>query len=786
MMEMARIPASYDLRLVLLSIALAILAAYTALESAGRIRVTEGHGKLIWLTGGAVAMGSGTWAMHYTGMLAYRLPIPVWYHVPTVILSLLAGILASLIGLFVVSRKRMALRDSIAGSVLMGAGIAVMHYTGMASMRLSAMHHYNPLLFAASILLAVGMSLAALQLTFRFREERQRWTLRAGSAVIMGFAIASMHYMGMAAVSFYATPDPPVMVDAVDISQFASSAIVLFTLVLLGTALLAALVDRRLSAHTLLLQSTLSEERRVLRALIDNIPDIMFVKDTSGRFVLANSHLARIAGVPSPEEMVGKTDFDFFPDVVARVFIADDKTVMDSGEPLFNREERTLDSCGKVVHILTTKVPLRNEVGEIVGVAGVARDISERKLVEEALRDAEQKYRSMYEQAMLGIFQATSTGTLLSVNAAMAQMLGYDSAEDLMSVVSNIDELQVEQQQVSAFWAALLRDGQVRNFESQVRRKDGGKIWISSSAQVQRRGDAIIGLDGMCEDISERKVLHQQLLQAQKLESIGQLAAGIAHEINTPTQYIGDNARFLKDAFTDLATVLRSYRERLAAFGQAGTPAAGAQDPDVEYLLKEIPTAIEQTLDGVGRVSTLVSAMKEFSHPGSKQKSEVDLNRAIQSTIVVARNEWKYVADMETTFDSGLKPVLCLPGEINQVMLNLIVNAAHAVSDITQHGEKGKGKIQISTRACDEFVEIRVRDTGTGIPPEAQGRIFDPFFTTKEVGKGTGQGLSIARSVIVDKHQGSIAFETEPGKGTTFIIRLPYNGKIAAKSGERV
>src|SRR5690242_260251 len=162
MMEMARIPASYDLRLVLLSIALAILAAYTALEFAGRIRVTEGHGKSIWLTGGAVAMGSGTWAMHYTGMLAYRLPIPVWYHVPTVILSLLAGILASLIGLFVVSRKRMALRDSIAGSVLMGAGIAVMHYTGMAAMRLSAMHHYNPLLFAASILLAVGMSLAAL------------------------------------------------------------------------------------------------------------------------------------------------------------------------------------------------------------------------------------------------------------------------------------------------------------------------------------------------------------------------------------------------------------------------------------------------------------------------------------------------------------------------------------------------------------------------------------------------------------------------------------------------
>jgi signal transduction histidine kinase len=172
--------------------------------------------------------------------------------------------------------------------------------------------------------------------------------------------------------------------------------------------------------------------------------------------------------------------------------------------------------------------------------------------------------------------------------------------------------------------------------------------------------------------------------------------------------------------------------------------------------------------------------MKEFSHPDTKEKIPLDLNHAINSTITVARNEWKYVADMETDFDSSLPLVSCLPGEINQVILNLIVNAAHAIADVVKKGGLEKGKIKVQTRNCSEWAEIRIQDSGTGIPKKVQSRIFDPFFTTKEIGKGTGQGLAIARSVIVDKHGGSIHFETEEGKGTTFIIRLPLNGKSLA------
>jgi signal transduction histidine kinase len=201
---------------------------------------------------------------------------------------------------------------------------------------------------------------------------------------------------------------------------------------------------------------------------------------------------------------------------------------------------------------------------------------------------------------------------------------------------------------------------------------------------------------------------------------------------------------------------------------------------DSGYLLEEIPKAIEQTLEGVTRVSRLVGAMKEFSHPGTKEKIPLDLNHAIENTITVARNEWKYVADLETEFDPLLPLISCQPGEFNQVTLNLIVNAAHAIADVVGKGGSTKGKIKIQTRDSTEWVEIRIQDTGSGIPEKVRARVFDPFFTTKEIGKGTGQGLAIARSVIVDKHGGTIHFETEEGKGTTFIVRLPHDGTVLA------
>ena len=332
----------------------------------------------------------------------------------------------------------------------------------------------------------------------------------------------------------------------------------------------------------------------------------------------------------------------------------------------------------------------------------------------------------------------------------------------------------------------------VRTFPFEIIKKDGTKRQIEASFSLIKSGDGQkIGMRGVIRDITERKFLESQLAQSQKLESIGQLAAGIAHEINTPTQYVGDNTHFFQDSFGDINKALNKYEELLKAVRDNKVTndllselEEVIEETDVDYLREEIPVAIEQSLDGLERISKIVRAMKEFSHPGVEEKTAIDINRAIQSTITIAKNEWKYVSEVETHFDPDLPLVFCLPGEFNQVILNMIINATHAISDVVGKDSGKKGMIRISTRKDGDWAEIHVEDTGPGIPEQIRSKIFDPFFTTKEVGKGTGQGLAISHSVIADKHGGSIRFETEMRKGTTFITRIPLESKPENKMKE--
>ncbi|MEQ1908565.1 MAG: ATP-binding protein [Vicinamibacterales bacterium] len=302
---------------------------------------------------------------------------------------------------------------------------------------------------------------------------------------------------------------------------------------------------------------------------------------------------------------------------------------------------------------------------------------------------------------------------------------------------------------------------------------------VRSVVSVHRDGDQN-WLRGVTFDITKQREMELELRQAQKLESVGRLAAGVAHEINTPIQFISDSMQFLKEATTAFSSVIQRYRTLAGAVVNGDSPAAAvaatnATDADVEqdidYMLEHAPRAIERTLDGAERVSVIVRSMKEFAHPDHKEMTTVDLNRAIVTTLNIARNEYKYVADAETDL-GDLPPVLCYPSDINQVMLNMIVNAAHAIEDVVR-GTEERGRIFIQTRLEDAEVVIRISDTGGGVPPEIRDQIFDPFFTTKDVGRGTGQGLAIARSVVHKKHHGEILLETEMGVGSTFIIRLP-------------
>lgn len=283
-------------------------------------------------------------------------------------------------------------------------------------------------------------------------------------------------------------------------------------------------------------------------------------------------------------------------------------------------------------------------------------------------------------------------------------------------------------------------------------------------------------------ELTEQRELESQLRHAQKLESVGQLAAGVAHEINTPMQYIGDNLDFLEKKVGQLAPVLDALEEAkqdttslenappsLSAFISA------TEKIKTRKMVDGILDAIADSQDGVQHVSKIVRAMKEFAHPGQEERIPVDINRALDSTISVSTNEWKYVAEVETDFDVSSPTVTALPVELNQVFLNILVNAAHAVGDATHEGENGKGTIRISTRMRDDAVEVAISDSGSGIPDDIKSRIFDPFFTTKVVGKGTGQGLAIAHSVIVNKHGGRIWCESQLGEGTTFYIHIPFD-----------
>lgn len=292
-------------------------------------------------------------------------------------------------------------------------------------------------------------------------------------------------------------------------------------------------------------------------------------------------------------------------------------------------------------------------------------------------------------------------------------------------------------------------------------------------------------LRGLMLDVTELCRLGRELAAAQKLQSVGFLAAGVAHEINTPVQFVSDNVQFLGGAITDIATVLRAYHNLKHAVqsmgnveGAVALAGEAEEAADLDYLMKNAPLAVEGSIEGLGRIATIVRSMKEFAHPDQRQKTFADLNQAIRSTLVIARNEYKYVAEIETEL-AELPQVECFLGEINQVVLNLLVNGCHAIADVVK--DTGNlGKLTVRTRLDGNAVEISVGDTGTGIPEAVRHCIFDPFFTTKEVGKGTGQGLAIAHSVIVKKHGGTLRFETECGKGTTFYIRLPINTRIDA------
>ncbi len=390
--------------------------------------------------------------------------------------------------------------------------------------------------------------------------------------------------------------------------------------------------------------------------------------------------------------------------------------------------------------------------------------------------------RTILDTASEGFVSIDQKGIVRAFNQSAARMFGYQAEEVLGQNVSMLMPL-AEADNHDDYIAQYLRSG-IRKVvglrrELEGLRKDGTQFPMELAlGEVPLEGGHIF--TAILRDLTKQKQLQSELAQAQKLESIGQLAAGVAHEINTPMQYVCDNIEYLSDCSEQLFAVIESYRDNLFSVEQAKNwPDRQREISEIidrtqfNSIREQVPLAITESLEGARRVINIVRAMKEFSHPGGNEKSPVDLNQAIHSAATITRNRWKYVADLKLDLDGQLPHVMCLPAEINQVLLNLLVNAADAVVDKFANATQEKGLITVRTQCAGDEVAIEVEDTGCGIPDHLQGRIFDPFFTTKEVGKGTGQGLTICYNVVVNKHSGSITVHSQLGVGTKFRVTLP-------------
>jgi PAS domain S-box-containing protein len=536
----------------------------------------------------------------------------------------------------------------------------------------------------------------------------------------------------------------------------------------------AKLLEREVAAQT----RSLDEQLYLLQTLLDAIPLPVYYKDIHCIYIGCNRAFETIMR-RDRQAIVGKTAADIHSPKAAKILQEKDRELLrQGGVQVYEQDLKYSDGSfhTNIIH----KATFTDSNGAIAGFIGMALDITELKQTERSLRISEAKLRSIMDNLHIGVAMISPQMELLQINRQMQHWFPQ-AAEEIGALWCQI--FGEQQPTLSCEYFPLKKDGrQGKTKESTVTLQtvDGERIFRALTSPVYDGEDNLTAVVQILEDVTDKLTVERELRQAQKLEAIGQLAAGIAHEINTPMQYLGDNIHFLDDAFGELIALygqfghlLQVTKNRQPGGELLAELEQSFQQAELPYLFEEIPQTIRQSLDGVERVGTIVRAMREFSHPGSEEKVAVDINHALDNTLIVSRNAWKYVADVETDFAADLPLLRCLPGEINQVFLNIIINAAHAISDVTDGGSTGKGIISISTSVHDRLLEVRISDTGGGIPEAVQHRIFDPFFTTKEIGKGTGQGLAIARSVVVDKHQGTIRFETEAGKGTTFIVHLP-------------
>lgn len=517
------------------------------------------------------------------------------------------------------------------------------------------------------------------------------------------------------------------------------------------------------------------EVSRRFESAFGDAPNGMAIVGTDGRWRQVNAAMCELLGREA-SELVGKTS--------RWVTHPDDRELVPTGmkDLLSGRkrsaqiEKRYIHRSGRVVSAFTNATMVGTGPKAFIILHIV--DITERRATEESLQRQALAFETMSEVVIV----CDAGGRIIDVNPAAKTIFGFER-DELIGKTPAIWQRQDGTPSSYVTISQALRDEGHWSGEYGYVAKDGRTGVVETMIKTLRDADGkTIAQIGVIRDVTERRQMQRRLLQSQKLEAIGSLAAGIAHEINTPVQYVGDNVRFLGDsvdAFGRLVLEARALAGAARAHSDLDRVVAAfegaAVDVSVDYLMTELPLAARQARDGCERIAEIVHAMKGFAQPGGVEKQLVDLNVAVRDTVTVCRGEWKYDATLAMDLDATMPLVPCLSGELHQVVLNLIINAAQAIRELRSDSEE-LGRISVATRHDTEWAEIRVEDDGCGIPDAIRGKVFDPFFTTRAVGSGMGQGLSVSHATIVGKHEGTLTFESVEGRGTTFLVRLPLNG----------
>jgi PAS domain S-box-containing protein len=557
----------------------------------------------------------------------------------------------------------------------------------------------------------------------------------------------------------------------------------------------------------------LTASQRMLSEVINTIPNPAFFKNTEGLFLGCNAAFTQTILGAKSDTVVGRSIYDLtgiVPHALRDICIKNDENLLNHpGRQVFELTIQCADGAER--DFLLSRSTFTQGDGTVAGIISVMLDLTDKNHAEKLLQDRtaelmkssqelkrQIKKRKIAKQSIkeahreINHLISSLPTILVGLNRkneiihwnAVAEKVFKVSAAEVMGTTLNRCGIEWDWQKIAEGIGQSKAEGcSVRIDNINFRNSESEERYLGLTiTPFNGEKNSILGVTIIGADITDRIKFEAKLLQSHKMEAIGQLAAGIAHEINTPTQFVGDNTRFVQDAFSDFIEACNRYNELIEAAkcGPVSEKLIQSHEKrfvelDIDYLDEEVPLAIQQTLKGVDRITNIVQAMKIFAHPGGTAKEPIDINKEIEKTITITRNEWKYVARLKTDFDSSLPAVPCFRAEFNQVILNLIVNAAHAIEDLSGKNSPEKGTITISTGRDGNWAEIRISDTGVGIPEAIRHRIFDLFFTTKAPGRGTGQGLAIAHSVIVEKHNGTINLETKEGQGTAFVLRMPID-----------